>query len=89
MARGDEDPFRLRGAGSLPMTVSLLNSAKVQKLVASPLTVFPPEFGLFFIVPLIVLPMEKTFVIDAHFFAAQMVDKINCWDANGRPMSRN
>jgi hypothetical protein len=54
------------------------------KLVASPLTVFPPQFGLFFLVPEIVLPAERPFAVDAQFFSKDKVSKITCWDADGR-----
>jgi hypothetical protein len=53
------------------------------KLVASPLTVFPPQYGLFFLVPDIVLPAERPFAVDAHFFAQGVVPNVICWDADG------
>ena len=54
------------------------------KLVAAPIRIFPPQYGLFFLVPDIVLPAERPFVVEAHFFSKQKVPSVICWDAKGR-----
>ena len=54
------------------------------KLVAAPIRIFPPQYGLFFLVPDIVLPAERPFVVEAHFFSKEKVPTVICWDANGR-----
>lgn len=53
-------------------------------LVRSPLTVFPPIYGLFFFIPEISLPQEEPFVTTASFFADEQVEQLTVWDTDGR-----
>jgi hypothetical protein len=53
-------------------------------LVPSPLTVFPPVYGLFFYIPEITMPAEKPFVKEAYFFSKETVQNVVIWDADGK-----
>lgn len=54
------------------------------RLVASPLRIFPPQFGLFFFVPEITLPAEKPFTVTATFFSQDHIANVTIWDADGQ-----
>jgi hypothetical protein len=54
------------------------------QLVKSPLTVFPPIYGLFFLIPEIGLPAEKPFLATASFFFDGAVKSVSVYDADGK-----
>jgi hypothetical protein len=54
------------------------------QLVKSPLTVFPPIYGLFFFIPQIGLPAEKPFTVTASFFSDGPVQSVSVYDAEGK-----
>jgi hypothetical protein len=54
------------------------------RLVAAPITIFPPQFGLFFFTPEITLPAEKPFSISTSFASKDAINKVVVWDADGK-----
>lgn len=72
-------PFvRLTATGKLPYFNATAH------LVKSPLTIFPPVYGLFFFIPEIQLPAQLPFEVHASFFTEETVNTILVWDAKGK-----
>jgi hypothetical protein len=62
-------------------TLNYLNAEA--RLVKSPLTIFPPIYGLFFFIPEIGLPAQKPFTVTASFFSEDPVKSVTVYDADG------
>jgi hypothetical protein len=63
-------------------TLNYLNAQA--RLVKSPLTIFPPIYGLFFLIPEIGLPALKPFTVTASFFSEEPVRSVTVYDADGK-----
>jgi hypothetical protein len=63
-------------------TLNYLNAEA--RLVKSPLTIFPPLYGLFFFIPEIGLPALKPFTVMASFFSKDAVKSVTVYDADGK-----
>ena len=50
----------------------------------SPLTIFPPIYGLFFFIPQIGLPALKPFTVTALFFSEEAVKSVTVYDVDGK-----
>lgn len=53
-------------------------------LHVAPLTVFPPQYGLFFFVPPLQMPAEMPFVAQASFQTREAVASLTVFDARGK-----
>ena len=56
----------------------------VVTLEALPITVFPPQYALFFSDPDVVSPALFPFSEEAHFHAEQIIKAVVVWDADGK-----
>jgi hypothetical protein len=60
------------------------NLQTIVTLETLPMTIFPPQYGLFFTDPDIVSPAMFPFDVEAHFHAEEIIRSVVVYDADGK-----